>query len=140
MESLRSGSLAARRFLLLLVGVFGVLSLGLAALGVFGVVTLITAERKTEVGIRLALGAKPSEVLGMLLREAGGLALAGISIGLFVAVLISPLIETQLFRVRALDPVTYGFVVVVLMVTALGGAFWPARRATGVEPASALRA
>ena len=139
MDAIRSGSVAARRFVLLLVGLFGVLALGLAALGVFGVITLIAAERTTEVGIRLALGATPSQVLGLVVGHALKLAAAGIAIGSVIALLLRPVLKAQLFGVGAADPMTYAGVALALALTALGAAMIPARRAMRVDPAHALR-
>jgi predicted permease len=140
MDAIRSSAVASRRFVLMLVGVFGVLALGLAALGVFGVITLIAAERTTEVGIRLALGATPSQVLHLVLGQALKLALAGIGIGAAAALVATPLLEAQLFGVRPMDPVTYVGVALALALTSVLGALLPARRAMRVDPAHALRA
>lgn len=140
MEAVRSNSVASRRFLLLLVGLFGLLALGLAALGVFGVITLIAEERTTEVGIRLALGATPSQMLHMVIGHALKLALAGIAIGAAIALALSPLLEAQLFGVRPVDPLTYAAVALALMLTSVLGALLPARRAMRVDPVHALRA
>ena len=139
MEAIRSNSVAARRFVLLLVGTFGALALALAALGVFGVITLIAAERTTEVGIRMALGARPVEVLRLVLGQAVRLALAGIAIGAAIALLLAPVIKAQLFGVRAVDPVTYVAVALGLVLTASLAALMPARRAMSVDPVQALR-
>jgi predicted permease len=139
MEAIRSGSVAARRFVLLLVGLFGVLALGLAALGVFGVITLIAAERTTEVGIRLALGATPSQVLGLVIGQALRLAAAGIAIGTVGALLLRPVMRAQLYGIGAADPLTYVGVAVALALAAIGAALIPARRAMRVDPAFALR-
>lgn len=139
MEALKSDAVAGRRFVLLLVGVFGVFALCLAALGVFGVVTLIAAERTTEVGIRLALGATPSQVLHLVLAQAVKLALGGIAIGAVGALVASPLLEAQLFGVRPMDPLTYAGVALALVLTSMLGALLPARRAMRVDPATALR-
>ena len=139
MSALRSGSVASRRFVLILVALFGVLALGLAALGVFGVITLIAAERTTEVGIRLALGATPSRVLGLVVGHALKLALAGIAIGAVAALLLRPVLKAQLFGVGAADPLTYVGVALALTITALAAALIPARRAMRVDPAHALR-
>jgi len=136
MSAIRSGSVASRRFVLL-VGLFGVL--GLAALGVFGVMTLIAAERTTEVGIRLALGATPSQVLGLVVGHALKLAGTGIVAGAVVALLLRPVLKAQLFGVGAADPLTYLGVALALTLTALAAALIPARRAMRVDPAHALR-
>jgi putative ABC transport system permease protein len=140
MDAIRSGSVAQRRFMLMLVGTFGLLALGLAALGVFGVVTLIAAERTAEVGIRLALGATPVQVMGMVLRQALQLAVVGVAIGGVASLLLGPVLEAQLFGITAKDPVTYLLIAAVLLATAAAGAYVPARRAMRVDPASALRA
>jgi predicted permease len=139
MESVRSSSVAPRRFVLMLVGLFGLLALGLAALGVFGVVTLIAAERTTEVGIRLALGATPAQVLRLMIGQSLRLAGMGIAIGGVTAFVLSPWLEAQLFGVRGTDPMTYAGVALALVLTALIGACIPARKAMSVDPASALR-
>ena len=81
--------------------------MGLAALGVFGVITLIAAERTTEVGIRLALGATPSQVLNLVIGHALKLTVIGIVLGAGAALALGPVLETQLFGVRAVDPLTY---------------------------------
>ncbi|CAN5853160.1 ABC transporter permease [soil metagenome] len=139
MEAIKSQAVAARRFVLLLVGLFGILALGLAALGVFGVITLIAAERTTEVGIRLALGATPSHVLHLVIGQALKLALAGIAVGSVAALSLGPLLEAQLFGVRPIDPITYAGVGLALVLTSVLGALVPARRAMRVDPAWALR-
>jgi len=139
MAAVRSNSVASRRFMLLLVGTFGVLALGLAALGVFGVITLITAERTTEVGIRLALGATPVQVMRLIVGHALQLALAGIMVGGIVALALAPVLEAQLFGVGSTDPVTFAGVAVMLTLTAAAAAMLPARRAMRVDPAHALR-
>ena len=139
METVRSSSVAERRFVLLLVGVFGVLALLLAALGVFGVITLIAAERTTEVGIRMALGATPPDVLRMMLGQAARLTLTGVVIGAVVALALNPLLKAQLFGVSAQDPLTFLAVAAGLLITAVAAAYIPARRAMSVDPVHALR-
>jgi len=139
MEAVRSNSVATRRFVLLLVGIFGVLALGLAALGVFGVITLIAAERTVEVGIRMALGATRSSVLALVLGQAVRLTLAGIPLGAVAAVLLAPVMKAQLFEIGATDPLTYVGVALALVVTAAIAALVPARRAMSVDPVQALR-
>jgi predicted permease len=139
MDAIKSSAVASRRFVLLLVGLFGVLALGLAALGVFGVITLIAEERTTEVGIRMALGATPSQILTLVIGQALKLALAGIALGAAAALSLGPLLEAQLFGIRAVDPLTYAGVALALMLTSVLGALLPARRAMRVDPACALR-
>ncbi len=139
MDTIRSNSVAARRFVLLLVGTFGVLALGLAALGVFGVITLIAAERTTEVGIRMALGATPSQVLGLVLGHAVKLTIGGVVLGTAAALLLRPVITAQLYGVGATDPLTYLVVALALVLTAMLAALLPARKAMSVDPVQALR-
>lgn len=139
MDAIRSRSVAGRRFVLVLVGLFGVLSLALAALGVFGVISLIATERTTEVGIRLALGATPVQVMRLIVGYALQLALAGIMVGGIVALALAPVLEAQLFGVGSSDPVTFAGVAVMLTLTAAAAAMLPARRAMRVDPAHALR-
>jgi len=103
------------------------------------VITLIATERTTEVGIRLALGATPSQVMGLIVRQALHLAAAGIALGGVVALILGPLLKAQLFGVKAIDPVTFAGVALMLGVTAALAAMLPARRAMRVDPANALR-
>ncbi len=139
MEAVRSDSVAQRRFVLVLVGLFGVLALALAAIGVYGVMSLLVSERTQEVGVRLALGAPPSGVLRMIVWHAGRLALAGVMVGLLLTWPLTPLLESQLYGVRALDPMTFVGVPLVLLATAVVAALIPARRAMRVDPVLALR-
>lgn len=139
MDTLRSETVAQRRFVLLLVGAFGVLALGLAAIGVYGVMSVIVSERTREVGVRLALGAEPMELLRMVVGQAAWLAAIGVVLGVAVVVPLAPLLGSQLYGIDALDPTTFGTVIVVLMVTALLAALVPARRAMRVDPITALR-
>jgi ABC-type antimicrobial peptide transport system permease subunit len=139
MLQVRSESVAERRFLLLLVGAFGLLALMLAAVGVYGVMSVAVSERTQEVGVRLALGAQPSGVLRMIVSHASRLTLAGIVIGLLLTWPLTPLLESQLFGVRAADPMTLVGVPMVLLVTAIIAALVPARRAMRVDPVQALR-
>jgi putative ABC transport system permease protein len=139
MTTLRSETLAQRRFILVLVAAFGVLALGLAAIGVYGVMSLVVSERTREVGVRLALGAKPLEVLQMILRQALTLAGSGAIIGALTAAALTPLMASQLFGVAPIDPTTFVFVPVLLLLIGAIAAIVPARRAMRVDPLTALR-
>lgn len=139
MMDVRSESVSARRFLLLLVGAFGVLALTLAAVGVYGVMALVVGERTREMGLRLALGAAPGAVLRMILGRAAALAAIGIGLGLAAAWLLTPLLQGQLFGVAPADPWTFAGVPIVLMTVAAIAALLPARRAMRVDPLTALR-
>jgi putative ABC transport system permease protein len=139
METLRSETVAQRRFVLLLVGAFGALALGLAAIGVYGVMSVIVSERTREVGVRLALGAEPVELLRMVVGQAARLAAIGVVLGVVIVVPLAPLLGSQLYGIDALDPTTFAAVILVLMATAAFAALVPARRAMRVDPITALR-
>lgn len=139
MLDVRAASVAPRRFVLLLVSVFGGLALLLAGVGVYGVMALVVGERTREMGVRLALGAEPRSVLRMVLGQATRLAAAGIALGIAAAWLMTPLLESQLFGIRPADPVTFAAVPMVLLAVAALAAFIPARRAMRVDPLAALR-
>jgi putative ABC transport system permease protein len=139
MEAVRAESVAERRFLLTMLSIFGAMALLLAGVGVYGVMLLVVAERTPEVGVRLALGAAPREVLGLIVLQAAGLSGVGVALGLLMSAALAPLLASQLFGVGALDPVTFVAVPAVLMLTAMLAAIVPARRAMRVDPLNALR-
>lgn len=139
MTTLRSEAVSTRRFVLLIVGAFGILALGLAAIGVYGVMSLIVSERTREVGVRLALGAEPSQLLGMVVGQAAKLAGIGVAIGLLVAVPMAPLLDSQLYGVQSFDPMTFVSVPLVLVLIAALAALVPARKAMRIDPLAALR-
>ncbi|HJU44605.1 MAG TPA: ABC transporter permease [Vicinamibacterales bacterium] len=139
MSTLRSETVSMRRFIMLIVGAFGTLALGLAAIGVYGVMSLIVSERTREVGVRLALGAQPAGLLTMIVAQAAKLAGLGVVIGIVAAALIMPLIDSQLYGVRASDPVTFLIVPLTLLAIAALAALVPARKAMCVDPVTALR-
>jgi ABC-type antimicrobial peptide transport system permease subunit len=139
MEAVKSDSVAQRRFVLALVGLFGVLALTLAAIGVYGVMSLLVSERTQEVGVRLALGANPGQMLKMLVLQALRLALVGVGAGVAISLVLMPLLRNQLYAVQPRDPITLAGVPSVLLVVALLAALIPARRAMKVNPVDALR-
>lgn len=139
MNAVKSESLAQRRFVLLLVALFGLLALSLAAIGVYGVMSLLVSERTQEVGVRLALGAHPSQVLKMLVAQATKLAVLGVSVGVVLSLALMPLLQNQLYAVQARDPMTLAGVPMALVGVALLAALIPARRAMRVDPVKALR-
>jgi predicted permease len=139
MSQIRSASVGPRRFVLLLVTLFGGVALALAAVGVYGVVALAVGERTTEVGLRLALGARPSQILGLVFGQAMVLAGVGIAAGVALAAAGTPLVASQLFGVTVADPITYAGVAAILAGVAAIAAIVPARRALRVDPASTLR-
>jgi predicted permease len=139
MSEVRAASVAERRFIMALAMAFGILALTLAAVGVYGVMALVVTERTQEIGVRLALGAEPASVLGLVVREGLVLAGGGIAIGLAAAFALAPIIAGQLYGVRAADPATLVGVPVLLLATALFACAVPALRAMRVDPVTALR-
>ena len=123
----------------MIVGAFGVLALIMAAVGVFGVMELIVSERTPEIGIRLALGAQPSQVLKTVILHGLGLAVIGIACGVLASALLPPILATQLYGIRALDAPTVVGVPLLLLVTAAFACYLPARRAMRIDPVEALR-
>jgi putative ABC transport system permease protein len=139
MTDVRAASVAERRFVLILALAFDLLALTLASVGVYGVMALVVSERTQEVGIRLALGAEPRQVLKLVVGQGLTLAAGGVAIGAVIALMLTPLMEGQLFGVRAADPLTMMLVPVLLLTVALLACAVPARRAMAVDPAIALR-
>jgi predicted permease len=139
MSSVISESLSAKRFVMALLGVFAALAVVLSAVGIYGVISYIAAQRTQEIGIRMALGAGRGNVLRMVLREAGTMALIGVGIGLVAAFALTRLMASILFGVSTHDPLTYLGVAALLMLVALAACYIPARRATRVDPMVALR-
>ncbi|HYX42498.1 MAG TPA: FtsX-like permease family protein, partial [Pyrinomonadaceae bacterium] len=132
-------SLTPQRIAATLVGVFGLLALALAAIGLYGLVSYSVAQRTHELGVRLALGAQTGDVLRLVLREGLHLSLIGIAVGLLIAAGVTRLLASLLYGVSALDPLTYGGVALVLLAVALIASYVPARRAMKVDPMVALR-
>ena len=120
--------------------IFGVLALLLAVVGLYGVKSYIVSQRTREIGIRMALGARPGDVLGMVLREGAALSAAGVALGLPLAALLGVALSSLLYDVKPLDPVVFLTAPAVLALAALVATWLPARRATRVTPLTALRA
>ena len=139
MTQLVARSLRAPRFYTSLLAVFAGVGLVLAAIGVFGVMSYGVTQRGREISIRLALGALPRDVLRMIVGRALGLSAIGVVVGLAAAIALGRFIQGQLFGVALLDPVTFGGVPLVLATSAGLASFVPARRATKLDPANALR-
>jgi predicted permease len=134
-----SPSVFMRRFPLFLVGAFAAAALALAIVGIYGVVSYSVAQRTREMGIRMALGAQPGSLVSLVMRHGGRMAAAGIVLGVVGAVLSGRYAATLLYGVTATDPLTYLAVAVVLSIVAVAATVLPARRATRVDPALALR-
>jgi predicted permease len=139
MEEVIANSLNARRFSMMLLGVFAVVALGLAVVGIYGVVSYLVGRRTQEIGIRIALGARSLDVLHMILNEGVKMTLIGVAIGVTVALGLTRVMATMLFGVSAADPLTFSCVAVFLALVALVACYLPARRATRVDPITALR-
>jgi ABC-type lipoprotein release transport system permease subunit len=118
---------------------FGVLALVLAAVGIYGVMAYAVARRTREIGIRLALGAVPRQLLAMVLREASWLSAMAVAIGVGTSLLLSRLLKSMLFGIAPDDPATLCGAALLLMMVALAASWIPARRAASVEPMEALR-
>jgi putative ABC transport system permease protein len=138
-ETVIASSVSDRRFMLVLIGVFGVTALLLAMLGVYSVIAFLVAQRRQEMSIRIALGAQSGDVLQLVLRQGLALALVGIAVGAGASFAATRLIQGFLFGVSAADPVAFVGVVVLLALVALVASLVPARRATRVAPMEALR-
>ena len=140
MDDVVSRSVAQRRLMMVMLGIFAGAALLLAAVGIYGVIAYSVTQRTQEIGIRLALGAQRSAVLGMIVRQALALALAGVLIGAVGAAFLTTLMTDLLFGVEPFDPLTFGVVAVGLTGVALLASYLPGRRATLVDPVIALRA
>lgn len=139
MDELLAGSVAPRRFSAILTGVFAVLALLLAAVGIYGVMSYMVGRRTSEIGIRMALGAQPHDVLKLVVAHGVKLALIGVTLGICGSLALARLISSLLFGIRPTDPVTFGAVIVLLTSVAILACYIPARRAMKVDPMVALR-
>jgi putative ABC transport system permease protein len=131
-----SDSIALRRLALLLLSVFAVVALSLAAAGIYGVMAYVVAERTREIGVRMALGARGADVLRLVVRQGLKLALGGVALGLAAALALTRLIESLLYGVSPTDPLTFVVIALLLLAVALVACWIPARRATKIDPKS----
>ncbi|HKP86338.1 MAG TPA: ABC transporter permease [Blastocatellia bacterium] len=139
MTGVINASTQARRFILMLMGMFAGLALALTVVGLYGVLSYQVSRRAKEIGIRMALGARGSDVVRLIVRQGLILTLAGTAIGLAAAISLTRLLASMLYEVSATDPATFIAVPLALIGVALGACFVPARRATKVDPMVALR-
>jgi putative ABC transport system permease protein len=139
MEQLASDSITLRRVSMFLVGGFAALALILAALGIYGVMSYSVTERTHEIGIRMALGARRSDVLRLVIKHGMVLTLVGVAVGVGGALLLTRFMESLLFGVSTKDPATFILIPLILVCVAVAACAVPARRATKVDPMVALR-
>jgi putative ABC transport system permease protein len=139
LQDMVNSSLAPRRFVVTVLGVFAGMALLMAVIGLYGVISYAVTQRTQEMGVRIALGAQPREILRLVLGQGMRLACAGAGIGLAVSLIASRLLRNELFRVSSFDPLTFALMAAVLIGAALAASYIPARRATRVDPMVALR-
>ena len=139
MNQLVSDSVGTRRITLVLLGLFSALALVLAAIGIYGVISYSVAQRTHEIGIRMALGAQPVDVLRMVLKQGVKITFAGVAIGVMVSLGLTQLMSSLLFSVSTADPLTFAGVAILLVLVALLACYIPARRALRVDPMVSLR-
>jgi putative ABC transport system permease protein len=139
LEENLSGSVSQQRLSAMLLGIFAALALILAAIGIYGVTSYSVAQRSKEIGIRIAMGAQPSDVLRLIIGFGAKLAIIGVVIGVIAALALTQLMKTMLFGVTASDPETMAAVSITLIAVTLLACYIPARRAMSVDPVIALR-
>jgi putative ABC transport system permease protein len=139
LEQYIDDSVSKKRFSMVLLTSFAVAALILASVGIYGVMSYLVSQRKSEMGIRLALGAQPWDILRLILGQGLKLITIGVIVGLAAAVALTRLLSSLLFGVSATDPVTFIVIPLILAGVALGASFVPARKATKVDPIIALR-
>jgi predicted permease len=140
MEDIVSRSMSTQRFMLILVGVFGLTALLLATLGVYSVISYLVAQRGKEISIRVALGAQGGDIVRMVVRQGVGLAAGGAIAGALGALAVTRLLKGLLFEISPTDPVAFASVIVLLCVVAVLASYLPARRASKTAPMDVLRA
>ena len=140
LASLVDDSVGPRRFSTTLLGAFAAVALVLSAIGVYGVVSFSVGQRTQEIGVRVALGATPGRVMGLILRQGLQPAVAGAALGIVAGLFAARWLESMLFEVSARDPLAFGAAPAVLLAAAAIACYWPARRAVKVDPVRALRA
>jgi ABC-type antimicrobial peptide transport system permease subunit len=140
LEAVVDSSVSQRRFSMLLLLIFAGVAVVLASLGIYGVIAYTVTQRTRELGIRMALGARQADILGLLVGQGMRMTLVGVGIGLTLALALGRLLRTLLYGIQAHDPLTFVAVAALLVGVALVATWLPARRATKVDPAITLRA
>lgn len=139
MEQLLDAQLVQRRFETWLIGVFSAIALALAALGVFAVMHYSVAAKRSEIGIRMAVGARAADILKLILSEGARLAFIGVATGVVLAMWLTDAMRGMLFNIRSTDPVTFIAAALALFAVGLAASYAPARRASRIDPMAALR-
>jgi ABC-type antimicrobial peptide transport system permease subunit len=140
MDQIVTASVATPRFAFILVGIFGGLAIVLAAIGTYGVIAYSVSQRTPEFGLRMALGARQFDVLGLVLLQAGKLILSGTVIGVLLALMLARALKSLIFDVSPADPLTFTAIGFAVIVVAIVACYLPARKATKADPMIALRA
>jgi putative ABC transport system permease protein len=139
MDEMRSAAMTYQRFYFFLIAVFGAVALALAVVGIVAVVSFAAAQRRTEIGVRLALGAQPGEILRMIVVQALPPIVLGVAAGIAGALALTGLLENLLYGVKPADPLTFVTVAALLVGVATAASWFPARRAAQLDPVTALR-
>jgi predicted permease len=139
LEDLNDQMMARDRFNALLLTIFAIVALGIAAVGLYGVMAYLVSQRTREIGIRLALGGRPGRVLRGVMAEGLVMTVAGLMLGLISALALSRLLQDLVYAIRPTDPLTYAAIAALLLAVALVASYVPARRAMRVDPVSVLR-
>jgi putative ABC transport system permease protein len=139
MQDVVNASVSTRRLTFMLLGVFSGLALALAAIGIYGVIAYSVAQREKEIGIQMALGASPGDVLRVILAQGGRITISGVVIGTIAASGLAQVMAKLLYAVSPVDPATFITVALGLALIAMTACYIPARRALGVSPLIALR-
>jgi putative ABC transport system permease protein len=139
MEDRLGDSLWRQRFSAIVVGAFSIAALAIAVLGVFGMTSYVVTSRTFEIGVRMAIGATPADVLRMILGQSIAMAVVGVGLGLVGCVLTTRVLSTFLFGIQATDPATFGGAALLLLAVAAAASYIPSRRAATVDPMIALK-
>jgi putative ABC transport system permease protein len=139
MDALVTHAQAPTRFSLLLIGVFAGVAALLAAVGLYGVLSTVVQQRTSEIGVRMALGAAPGSIFGLVVGQGLRLSAAGIGLGMIAAVILTRAITTMLVDVRPTDPATFISMAVLFLAVAALASWLPAQRAAALDPTAALR-